>query len=131
MVVGWNNTTATVSAVVDSKGNTYVLAVGPTKQGANLSQSIYYAKNIAGATAGANIVTVNFRPRRPYPDIRIVEYSGISTSTPLDVVAGASGTGAAANSGTVTTTNAADLLVGANIVQTSTTGAGASFTLRC
>ncbi|HEX3354992.1 MAG TPA: galactose oxidase-like domain-containing protein, partial [Terriglobales bacterium] len=30
VVVGWNDTTATVSSVVDSRGNTYTLAVGPT-----------------------------------------------------------------------------------------------------
>ena len=30
MVVGWNDTTATVQSVKDSAGNTYNLAIGPT-----------------------------------------------------------------------------------------------------
>ena len=51
VVVGWNNSTATVSSVTDTKGNTYVRAVGPTVVTGFLSQSIYYAKNILGAAA--------------------------------------------------------------------------------
>ncbi len=54
VVVGWNDTTSTVSSVTDSRGNTYTLAIGPTT-GTGLRQSIYYAKNIA---AGTNTVTV-------------------------------------------------------------------------
>ena len=30
VVVGWNDTTRTVQTVVDNKGNTYTLAIGPT-----------------------------------------------------------------------------------------------------
>jgi hypothetical protein len=52
VIVGWNDTTAQVSSVTDSKGNVYSLAVGPTQlsaaAGGPLTQSIYYAKNIAG-----------------------------------------------------------------------------------
>ena len=44
--------------------------------------------------------------------------------------AAASGNSATSNSGVVTTTFANDLLLGANLVQTHTTGAGASFTNR-
>ncbi len=47
VVVGWNDTSAAVSSVTDSRGNTYTLAIGPTT-GTALTQSIYYAKNIAG-----------------------------------------------------------------------------------
>jgi hypothetical protein len=46
------------------------------------------------------------------------------------VVVSASGNSATSNSGAVTTTNATDLLVGANTVFTSTNGAGSGFTLR-
>src|SRR5882672_4084153 len=45
VVVGWNDSTATVQSVRDSAGNTYSLAIGPTS-GTKLRQSIYYAKNI-------------------------------------------------------------------------------------
>src|SRR5262249_42035432 len=59
VVVGWNDTQAAVTSVSDSKGNIYTRAIGPT-QGSGLSQSIYYARNIAAAAAGANQVTVTF-----------------------------------------------------------------------
>ena len=47
-VVGWNDSTATVSSVTDSSGNIYQRAVGPTTVSGTLSQSIYYARNIVG-----------------------------------------------------------------------------------
>ena len=130
VVVGWNNSTSTVSSVVDKSGNTYTLAVGPTVQSGVASQSIYFAKNIAAAAAGANAVTVTFSAAAPYPDIRILEYTGADPNNPVDVTAASSGSSAAASSGTVTTTNAADLIFGADLVQTETTGPGAGFTSR-
>ncbi len=81
VVVGWNDSTATVSSVRDSKGNVYTRAVGPTVVSGFLSQSIYYAKNIASAAAGTNIVTVTFSTAAAYPDIRILEYSGADPAT--------------------------------------------------
>jgi hypothetical protein len=45
VVVGWNDSTAVVSAVIDNSGNTYTPAVGPTVLSGFLSQSIYYAKS--------------------------------------------------------------------------------------
>ena len=134
VIIGWNDTTARISSVTDSKGNSYSLAVGPTilstVNGEPLSQSIYYAKNIAAANAGANGVKVTFTAPAVYPDIRVLEYSGVNPVSPLDVVVSASGNSATSNSGAVTTTNATDLLVGANTVYTSTNGAGSGFTLR-
>ena len=47
VVVGWNDTTATVQPVKDSAGNTDSLAIGPTI-GVGLQQSIYYAAGIVG-----------------------------------------------------------------------------------
>jgi chitodextrinase len=130
IVVGWNDTTAVVQSVVDSRGNVYTLAVGPTARAGSATQSIYYAANIAAAPANGNTVTVTFAPAAIFADIRIAEYRGIATTNSVDVVAGASGSSATANSGAVTTTNANDLLVGANTVQTITSGAGSSFTQR-
>ncbi len=130
VVVGWNDTTRTVTNVTDSRGNTYVRAVGPTAVSGALSQSIYYAKNIVGAAAGANVVTVQFSASAYYPDIRVLEYSGLDLTNPLDVTAAATGSTATSSSGAVTTTNANDLLVGANMVATRTAGAGAGFTSR-
>jgi len=62
-------------------------------------------------------------------DVRVAEYGGISATTPVDAAAGASGTGTT-SSVTLTTTNANDLLVAGNYVQTSTTAAGAGYTNR-
>src|SRR5262249_54557105 len=70
VVVGWNDSTATVNTVTDTVGNTYTRAVGPTIISSALSQSIYYAKNILPSGAGANSVTVTFSTAAVYPDIR-------------------------------------------------------------
>src|SRR5438552_3218327 len=131
VVVGWNDSTATISSVLDTKGNAYAVAAAPVVQSGTATQAIYYAKNIASAAAGANTVTVTFSVAAVFPDIRIAEYSGLDTANPLDVAVGAQGTTTAtSNSGSVTTTNGNDLLVGANVVQSITTGAGAGFTNR-
>jgi Domain of unknown function (DUF1929)/Glyoxal oxidase N-terminus/PKD domain len=130
VVVGWNETTAKVSSLTDTSGNTYTLAVGPTLLTGELSQSIYYAKNIKAAAAGANVVTVKFTSAANYPDIRILEYSGLDPASPLDLATGKSGTSATSSTAAITTTRTTDLLLGANIVFTTTNGPGASFTQR-
>jgi hypothetical protein len=123
VVVGWNDTVATVQSVKDSAGNTYSLAIGPTS-GTGLRQSIYYAANITG---GANTVTVTFSQAATYPDVRILEYRGV---TALDVTAGASGSGKNASSGAATTTSANELIFGAATIATTTKAAGTGFTSR-
>ena len=118
VIVGWNDTTALVSSVIDTTGNIYQLAVGPTKRARTLSQCIYYAKNIAAVPSG-NRVTVSFSQAAQFADIRILEYSGIDPTFPVDVVKAGTGSSATSNSGAVTTTNATDLLVAGNMVQRS------------
>ena len=130
VIVGWSDSTATVSTVTDTKGNVYTLAVGPIVVPGAVSQSIYYAKNIAGAAAGGNTVTVRFSTTASYPDVRILEYNGLDVNTPLDGGMGAVGSAATSDSGALVTTNGNDLLVGANTVLTSTTAAGAGYTNR-
>ncbi len=93
--------------VTDTAGNVYVRAVGPTALLGSLTQSIYYAKSIRAASA--NMVTVRFSGTATFPDIRIAEYSGLD---PLDPwtrhrIIGFSTT---SSSGSLTTTNANDLL---------------------
>ncbi|HET7213288.1 MAG TPA: IPT/TIG domain-containing protein [Terriglobia bacterium] len=126
VVVGWNDTTSSVSSVTDTLGNTYTLAVGPTTA-SGARQSIYYAKNIKG---GTNTVTVNFNQPAVYPDIRVLEYAGADTTNPLDVTAAAVGSSATASSGPATTTAAKDLIFGADTIATGTPGPGAGFTTR-
>ena len=123
VVVGWNDTASTVQSVQDSGGNNYSLAIGPTT-GTALRQSIYYLSNIAG---GNNTVTVTFNQPAAYPDVRILEYQGVTT---VDVTAGASGSGTSANSGAATITSASELIFGANMVATTTKAAGSGFTSR-
>ena len=132
VIVGWSNTTAQISSVTDSNGNPYTLAKATilNGNGGPLSQSIYYAKNIAAATAGANGVKVTFTAAAVYPDVEVLEYSGLNSVNPLDVAVGASGNSATSSSGSVTTTSATDLLVGANTVQSHSAGPGPGFTQR-
>jgi hypothetical protein len=126
VVVGWGDNTSTISSVTDSLGNTYSRAVGPTST-RGLQQSIYYAKNIAG---GSNTVTVTFNQAAAYPDVRILEYSGLSASSPLNVTAAAVGNGSSANSGSATTTSGNELIFGAGTSDNRFTGAGSGFTNR-
>ena len=129
VVIGWNDTVATISSVSDTAGNTYLLATGPTMQSTNATQSIYYAKNIFGAAAGVNAVTVVFTVPATAPDLRILEYAGADPTNPLDDAAGAAGTSTDA-SAFLTTTNANDQIVAGDFIQTGTPGAGAGFTDR-
>ena len=109
VVVGWNDSTSAVSSITDSKGNTYSRAVGPTA-GTKLTQSIYYAKNIA---AGSNTVSVTFNTAVLFPDVRVLEYSGADTANPLDATAAAAGTSLNTNSGPASTTSLNELIFGA------------------
>jgi hypothetical protein len=120
-----------VNSVTDTKGNPYTQAVGPTVSASGgLSQSIYYAKNIAAATAGANTVTVTFNGPAVDADIRILEYKGADLTAPVDVTSTGRGGSTSSATAAVTTTNANDLIFGANIVTTTTTGPGTGFTKR-
>jgi hypothetical protein len=130
VIVGWtNNNVAQLAGVVDSRGNAYQLAVGPTVTG-NRAQVMYYAANIAAAPAGGNIVTVTFNAAAQSADVRILEYSGIDTTSPLDVAVGGSGSSNSSATPVLTTTNARDLLVARNNVASWTLAAGTGFTSR-
>jgi Fibronectin type III domain len=125
VIVGWNDSTTLPTALWDSQGNTYQPAVGSKTEG--VSQLIVYANNISD---GPNAVTVTFNTGANYPDVRILEYSGISDSNPLDVAVGSTGNSASSGSVSLNTTNATDLLVGANIVWTGTIGPSSGWTQR-
>jgi hypothetical protein len=143
VVVGWGGT-ALVQSVTDTRGNTYVLAVGPTTHtwppnqppgvlGGTQTQAIYYAKSIVSAAAAANSVTVTFNGATTSAGIKIAEYSGLSTTNPVDVSVGHAGGVTqltTVSSGTANTSNAHDLLVGADTTDTFTNGPGAAYTSR-
>jgi hypothetical protein len=134
VVVGWDGA-AQVASVTDLLGNSYTLAVGPTSVTGNSTQkqSIYCAPNIK---AGTNSVIVTFSATASYPDIRILEYSGVAATNPVDVVTAFASNNTANSTlpsftNTVLTKYAPDLLVAANTVEGLTTGTGgARFTQR-
>lgn len=129
VVVGWNDTAASITSVTDSAGNSYQVAL-PTAQGNGMSQALYYARNISASAANANKVTITFSQAAAYPDIRIMEYKNVDPTNPFDVGASATGSAATANSGNVTTTAAPELLVGAGMTQGVFSGAGSGYTKR-
>ncbi len=128
VVVGWRDTNVDVQSVVDSNGNTYALAVGPTADPSVGTQSVYYAPNIAASTA--NIVTITFTGPAAWADIRIAEYSGVDAVAPVEAVAAAQGWNGLSDSGSLTTSSPNVLLVAANIVQSVITEVGPGFTAR-
>jgi len=96
-ITQWNST---VSSVTDNKGNTYTAVT--SAQHANTATDytqLYYAKNVA---AGATTVTVTFSSG--VGNIGIYEYSGLSTTSPLDQVTSNTGASTTPNGGTLTTT---------------------------
>src|SRR6267378_2792939 len=130
VVVGWNDTTAQVASITDTKGNAYRLAVGPTLFSGQLTQSIYYATNIAAAAAGANAVNVSFTVPAAFADVRILEYSGLDPVSPVDVTASSTGSTATSSTPAAVTSNPSDLLFAANTVTSWTIGPGAGWTSR-
>ena len=127
IAVGWTDTSESVDTVSDTLGNTYKLAIGPTREGQDLSQSIYYANSVA---AGTNQINVTFSTPVNGIDLRVAEYSGLSAVAPLDVTAGASGTTATANSGNATTTVGRELLFGAGMCTNAFLTPSSGFTVR-
>ncbi|HSD22658.1 MAG TPA: Ig-like domain-containing protein, partial [Anaeromyxobacter sp.] len=125
--VVWDNPgSATIS---DSRGNTYAAAQAATRwQGSQWSAQVFYARNVA---AGANTVTATFGTAiTSFGIIYIHEYAGIDKVSPLDVSRSATGTSRAMSSGSATTTNASDLIIGAGASSNNVTGAGSGFTTR-
>ncbi|HKW24223.1 MAG TPA: IPT/TIG domain-containing protein [Terriglobales bacterium] len=129
VVVSWADNTAQVLKVTDSAGNTYVPALNPIVI-SNLSQAIYYAKNIKTAGANSNTVTVTFTANATTPDLRVLEYAGIDTVNAVDTAKSASSpvVSTTADSGTFTTTFAADLVIAAVAPSTTVAGGGPGFT---
>jgi hypothetical protein len=127
VVVGWNDTFASIASVGDSAGNAYQVAV-PTFQANGLSQAIYYA---LGIRPGANTVSVIFNQPAAFVDLRIAEYSGLSVNNDV-FEAGTSATGdsSSADSGPVSISTTNDLVFAAGMTATSFTSASDGFTLR-
>jgi hypothetical protein len=130
IAIGWRTPTASIQSVTDSRGNVYVLAVGPTVLPGVGASAIYYSTGIVASGAGTNAVTVTFNTAASLPDIRVAEYGGIETSAPIDVIASATGSGTTSDSGTIATFAPSTLIVAANLATTSTSGAGPGYNAR-
>jgi hypothetical protein len=127
VVVGWNDATSdlsTTNPVVDSAGNVYHLATGPTR-GTSTSQSIYVASGIVASAS--NAVTVNFASVVPYVDLRIVEVSGVSA---VDQAASASGSTDLATTANLKTTVGPEMIIAGGTTTGSFVGAASGYTLQ-
>jgi hypothetical protein len=119
------------AAVTDSRLNNYVVATGVTTVSDNLtfSQQIFFAQNLT-ATADPNTITVATVAPVNSPKLRIFEYAGLAKTNALDGAANGSGSSTGLDSGSVTTSNAHDLLFAANVVSFVTTAGSPGFTQR-
>jgi hypothetical protein len=125
VAVSWYTPTAIPAAPTDTAGNTYLLAQQATD--GTITHQIYYATSIA--TSASNTVTVTWSASATYPELRVLEYSGITTESPIiDVIAFGSGTSAFMDSGPGITTTRHDLLIGVGTAAAS--GAGTGWTQR-
>ena len=131
VVVAWQDATnAQVSAVTDNAGNSYVLAGSATTVPGLGTQAVYHAGNVGGAAAGTNAVSVLFSSAVSLFDVRVAEYGGVAPANVLDAAVSTSGIGALADSGSGTTTNPHDLLLGAVFAPSVVSSAGAGYTGR-
>ncbi len=123
----WSNTSGV--AFQDSLGDTFASVSGPVNWGSGFSTQIFYATHIAG---GSDSVTATFQ--KAFSNFGAVlyihEYSGISSASPVDMTAAASGSSSSMNSGNATTTSANDLIFGAGVSGNTVTAAGPGFVVR-
>jgi hypothetical protein len=95
-----------------------------------VSQSIYYAPNIAPALARGNTVTVEFNIPAATADIRTLKYSGVDPVNPFYIASAMDGNSAWSRSGNLIIFTVPVLLVAADVVATYTAGPTGSFTQR-
>jgi hypothetical protein len=107
--VRMSTATQTVS-VTDSLGNAYVDAVHQVQTSDGHQIHLFYAKNVR---AGSNTIKAVFSAANNHPWLAIYEFSGLSTTSPLNLTTSAQGYGTSANSGTITGTGGEQLLFAA------------------
>ncbi len=96
-ITTWNQT-STAASVHDSKGNTYTRVLDAVNATTSDHVAIFYAANVTGGssfTVSSTLTGIT---------ISVHEYSGVATSSPLDLSASQTGTSATPTSGNVTTT---------------------------
>jgi len=119
-----------LSAIYDSAANAYAPAVGPAGN-ASMEQAVFIAPSIVAQLPGQNTVQVTFGGSAAFAEVRIVEYAGLDPASPLDGASTQNGGGTAtADSGSVTTMHAHDLLVASATSTSTVNGATSGFNSR-
>ncbi|HEX4273880.1 MAG TPA: fibronectin type III domain-containing protein, partial [Bryobacteraceae bacterium] len=122
----WDNTSN--ASISDTLGNTYTAAVAPTRWNSTRSIQTFYAINRAG---GSDTVTATFGSAiSSFGIIYAHEYSGVRTTSPIDVTAAAAGLSRSLDSGSALTTNNTDLLFAGGVSANVVTAAGSGYTAR-
>ncbi len=134
LAIGWHDVSAAILNVTDSAGDTFKLGIGRGSVIAvGLSEALYYASAIR--PTAANTVTVTFEPTAGMataPNLRAVEYAGITDIDFINYTSGASVNGGVATPGppVVNLTMFPELVFGAGIWDGTLTKGGSGFTVR-
>jgi hypothetical protein len=116
---------ASFSSISDTQGNTFTEVGSQLTTPAGSGSRLYYAKNIKG---GADTVTVRTAASTSSIKVQVVEYAGVSTTNPIDIQAGNTGSAGSASAGGQTTV-ANDLIFGF-LASDGTGSAGSGFNSR-
>lgn len=125
----WSDNTTTVTSITDTSGNTYTQFPASPKTIAGLTLVGYYSPNIAAASPATNTVTMALTASPGVAKINCTNHTGVIAS-PFDTSVGATGTGTALNSGTLTTATPNELLIGADNVTNAINAVSPGFTQR-
>jgi hypothetical protein len=126
VVVSWT-TTGAIGTVTDSAGDTYA-QLGPTVSRDMRSQVVWLAAGVAG---GAATVSASFATAATTPELRVIEYAGLATTSDvIDRSALASGTTALMACSTMATTHPHELIVGIDTAEGTSAGGGPGLTVR-
>ncbi|HYY69059.1 MAG TPA: hypothetical protein VE734_04955 [Terriglobales bacterium] len=104
-----------ISSVTDSAGNSYIKIASSASGGAsgNRQDALYVAMNVPAS--GANTISCNFASNLTKTEgIVVEEFSGVASASVVDqgiTISDSSGAATAVSTGSITTTNANDLLV--------------------
>jgi hypothetical protein len=127
VAIGWQGP-GTISFVTDSVGDDYEVGA-PIAGITNQDQAIYYALGVHGAGAAANSIQIEFDQVVSFPDLILLEYTGLGPSARFLAGASATGTDATAASAALDA-EAGDLLVGAGTTSLEFADAGPGWTQR-
>jgi hypothetical protein len=103
------DTSSTPTSVVDSQGNVFTAIGNQLTTPGGARSRVYYAANIKG---GADTVTITLSANSGWIELYLSEYTGVSSTSPIDAQAGATGIAGPVTSGNATTSLAGDVIYG-------------------